>query len=92
MTVYAGPTSYRNGAPINSLAWLDQKNRQRARALMLVIKAKLESVESGVETFEEAFLANVMGADGRTVYEAIQPAIATQYRERSAALLLGGPA
>ena len=33
---------------------LDQARRQRGRALMLVIKAKLESVESGVETMDIA--------------------------------------
>lgn len=57
----------------------DQRNRQRARALLLVIKAKLESVESGVETFEEAFLANVVMPDGRTVGEHTIPAVEQAY-------------
>lgn len=91
-TAYMGPSRHRNGAPVDPRSWLDQKNRQRARALLLVIKAKLESVASEVETFEEAFLANVMGKDGRTVYEAIRDPLAVEYRERPAHLLLGGPA
>ncbi len=36
---------------------------------MLSIKAKLESVASGIETFEEAFLADVIVDDGQTVYD-----------------------
>lgn len=59
----------------------DQVKRQRGRALMLVIKAKLESVESGIETIEQAFLANVVMSDGMTVYERIAEPIALEYRE-----------
>lgn len=58
----------------------EQRARQRARALLLVIKAKLESVESGVETFEEAFLANIVMADKLTVYERISAQIAQEYK------------
>jgi hypothetical protein len=58
---------------------LGQAKRQKGRALMLVIKAKLESVESGVETIEQAFLANVVMADGLTVYERIAEPIAIEY-------------
>lgn len=45
----------------------ERQQRQRWRALVLVVKAKLESIESGLETFEQAFLANVMLPDGSTV-------------------------
>ncbi|MFZ5440495.1 MAG: hypothetical protein ACOZQL_10830 [Myxococcota bacterium] len=49
-------------------AW-EQACRSAWRALFLAIKAKLVSVESGVETFEEAFLAQlvVKDEDGRAV-------------------------
>ena len=57
-----------------------QRHRQRVRALLLVIKAKLESVSSEVETFEEAFLANVVMADGLTIYERIREPIALEYK------------
>jgi hypothetical protein len=43
--------------------------KQRWRALLLCIEAKLESVVSGIETFAEAFPARVVMADNRTVYE-----------------------
>ncbi len=65
-----------------------QMHRQRARALMLVIKAKLESVESGVETFEQAFLPNVVMADGATVYERISAPIALEYQNGAPSALL----
>jgi hypothetical protein len=61
------------------LAALEQRKKQRARALLLVIKAKLESVESQVETFEEAFLANIVMPEGQTVGDMALPVIATAY-------------
>lgn len=54
--------------------------RERWRALLLCIKAKLESVESGIESFEEAFLAHVVMPDGKTVAEHALPAIAANYK------------
>ncbi len=70
----------------------EQWRRQRGRALLLVIKAKLESVESGVETFEQAFLSNVVLADGKTVYERVAEPIALEYRTAApSVLLLGAP-
>ena len=70
----------------------EQRIKQRGRALMLVVKAKLESVESEVETFEEAFLANVVTADGSTVYERIKAPIALEYDSgKIGPLMLEGP-
>lgn len=45
----------------------EQACRSKWRALALTIKAKLISVESNVESFEEAFLAHIVvaGKDGR---------------------------
>lgn len=57
-----------------------QGRRQRGRALMLVIKAKLESVESEVETFDEAFLANIVTPGGPTVADWLIPQIEEGYR------------
>lgn len=56
-----------------------QEARQRWRALLLVIKAKLESVESGIETLEEAFYANIVMPDGRTIYESTRDSVAVAY-------------
>jgi hypothetical protein len=79
VTQYKGPIKGGNGRQINQRLHIDQANRQKGRALWLVIKAKLESVESGVETFEQAFLANIVMADGATVYERIAEHLALEY-------------
>lgn len=92
ITEYGGPAKHGNNRPVDKAAWLEQRNRQKGRALALVIKAKLESVESGVETFEEAFLANVVMSDGYTVFERIREQIALEYQSgKPMPLLLEGP-
>lgn len=67
----------------------DQQRRSKWRALMLVIKAKVESFESGIETFEEAFLAHIVvgGTGGRTVYEEIKEPLALGYEGKDVPLL-----
>ena len=67
----------------NSNARLERAERQRWRALLLVLKAKLESVESNIETFEDAFLAQIVLPNDRTVTEMITPAIAAAYENSS---------
>lgn len=47
----------------------EQATRQRWRALSLVVKAKLEAIESGIATFEQEFYAHTVLPTGRTVYE-----------------------
>lgn len=54
----------------------DEEVRRRWRALLLVIKAKLESVESGIETFEEAFASQIVLANGQTVGQWLVPQLA----------------
>lgn len=60
---------------------LEQAERQKWRALLLVIKAKLESVENGIETFEEAFLANVVLPNDLTVHQVVRGQVALAYKE-----------
>lgn len=64
--------------------------RQRARALLLVIKAKLESIDSGVETFEQAFLANIVLADGKTVHERVAGDLQLEYDNGHPTMYLPG--
>jgi hypothetical protein len=59
---------------------LEQQVRQRWRALLLVIKAKLEAVESGISTLEQEFLAQVVTESGRTIGEIIIPQISEAVR------------
>lgn len=65
--------------------------RQRWRALLLCIKAKLESVESKIETFEDAFLAHVLMPDNQTVAAHIKPRIAQIYGGNEMRPLLAAP-
>ncbi len=58
----------------------EQGVRARYRALLLSIKAKLESVESNIEEFEEAFMAQIVLPDGSTVGERMKMQIAQAYR------------
>lgn len=69
----------------------DQARRQRWRSLLLAIKAKLASVDDGIETFEDAFLAHIVMPDGSTVAESVRPRIATAYKEGKMQPLLPAP-
>jgi hypothetical protein len=61
-------------------AW-EQGCRQRWRALTLTIKAKLESVESGIEEFDTAFMGQVVMPNGKTISEEITPMIEQALRQ-----------
>lgn len=57
----------------------DQAVRQRWRALLLVIKAKLEAVDTGIVSFEEEFLAHMVLPSGETVSEWFTPQLNEAY-------------
>lgn len=59
---------------------VDQENRRRWRALVLYIKAKLESVDSGIVSFEQAFMAHIILPNKQTVGEYMQPQIENAYQ------------
>lgn len=56
-------------APATANSEWEKACRQRWRALELVVKAKLEAVESGIVEFEREFFAHLVLPDGRTVWE-----------------------
>jgi hypothetical protein len=58
-----------------------QNNRRLARALLLVLKAKLEAVASGVSIFDDEFLANIVMPDGKLVATHIRPRLAAAYAQ-----------
>lgn len=64
--------------------------RRRWRALVLVIKAKLEAVASEVTTFEEEFMAHIVLPGGATVAETIAERIEEAYRSGIDVALLPG--
>jgi len=77
----------KKGEPLQ--AKFDQAVRQRHRALLLTIKAKLESVESGIETFEEAFMSQIVLPSGQTMSEWAVPQIEKAYAGGEMPPLLG---
>lgn len=58
---------------------VEQAERQRWRALFLVIKAKLEAVESQIATFEEEFLPHIVLPDDTTVGSVVLPLVQAAY-------------
>lgn len=66
--------------PEAALKEWEQAVRQRWRALALVIKAKLEAVESGISIFEDEFLANIVLPTGETAGSWMRPQIEEAYR------------
>jgi hypothetical protein len=64
---------------VSTRMW-EQACRSSWRALLLVIKAKLEAVQVGISVFEDEFLANIVMPDGRTVGEQVRPNIELAYR------------
>ena len=66
----------------------EQATRQRWRALALVIKAKLEAVESGITEFEYEFMAHIVLPNGTTVGDFMAPQIKKSYQDNSMPPLL----
>jgi hypothetical protein len=77
-------------SPAAAQAEYEQAVRQRWRALLLIIKAKLEAIESGVTSFETEFLPHILLPDGRTVSEHVAPRIALAYESGEVPALLPG--
>jgi hypothetical protein len=57
----------------------EQAVRQKWRALSLVIKAKLEAVESGITDFQSEFLAHILLPNGGTIGHWMIPQVDKAY-------------
>lgn len=73
------PGGRRRRSSEQMLAAYEQETRSRWRALALVVKAKLEAVESGITDFESEFLAHVLLPDGSTFGAWAAPQIEQAY-------------
>lgn len=63
----------------------EQEMKRLWRVLHWSIKVRMESIEEGLETFEQSFLPHIVDpASGRTVFDVISPAL------NAGALRLGG--
>lgn len=83
--------SRRNARSIEQVrtAW-EQAYRQRWRALSLIIKAKLEFIESGMTTLEEEFLAQLVLPDGNSVGDVLTRQVESFYLKDGMPKLLMG--
>jgi len=70
----------RANTPAKAIELYEQAKRSLFRALLLAIKAKLESVESKIETFEQAFLAHIVLPDNTLVGDRVKALVAEAYR------------
>ncbi len=68
---------------------VDQETRRLWRCLVISIKSKLESVESGITTFEQEFMAHIVLPDGQTVGDVMIPQIEISYQSKQMPALLG---
>jgi hypothetical protein len=86
-----GSTTFQRAEGEAEKRW-EQASRQRWRALVLVVKAKLEAVDAGITTFEEEFLAHIVLPTGQTVFEATHAGIEHAYTTGTMPALLPGTA
>lgn len=82
----------RERSPGSQAEAYEQAVRQRWRALLLCVKAKLESVEAGIETFDDAFLAQLVLPGGVTVGERMAGGLARALASGALPPLLPAPA
>lgn len=68
-----------------------QEGRRLWRSLVLMVKAKLDSVASGIATFEDEFLAYIVLPTGGTAGEFMRPQIAAAYDKGTPPLPLALP-
>ena len=66
------------------------ETRRRWRSLLLVTKARFVAVEDGVQSLEDAFMADVVLPDGQTVGEWLHPQLDTAYATASMPAVLPG--
>lgn len=79
----------REVAPEQQAKLHEQACRQKWRALALVIKAKLEAVESGITDFQSEFLAHTVLPNGKTLGAWIAPQLADAFALKKMPPMLG---
>ncbi|MEM9670860.1 MAG: hypothetical protein AAF950_18280 [Pseudomonadota bacterium] len=66
----------------------DQAVRQVWRAVLLIVKSKLEAIESGIVSFDEKFMPHIVMPDGKTMRETILQDMRRSLSEGSAPPML----
>ncbi len=83
--------SARHGSHDHHIVRWEQLSRERWRAVLLLVRAKLELVELGISTIEREFLADIALPDGQTVGEVLRPRLEEAYMTgRMPPMLPGG--
>lgn len=67
-------------SPDVAMSLREQACRSKWRALALIIKAKLEAVESEIVSFDQEFLGHIVTPDGGTVYEVVRDNLRLSYQ------------
>lgn len=80
----------RERTPESAFRDWEQACRARWRALLLAIKSKLVSVEAGIESFEEAFLAQIVLPGQGRIGDMVIPQLADVYAGKKLPPLLPG--
>ncbi len=86
-------TTHRSRTRVQADQVYDQAVRVAWRALVLIIKAKLEAIAAGITTVEREFLADIALPNGQTVGDFVAPQLDRVYESGDMpALLPGGSA
>lgn len=72
------------------MAAYEQECRRRWRALLLVVKAKLEAVASEISTFDDEFMAFIVLPDNTTIGQHMRSQIAETYERGTMPPMLPG--
>lgn len=78
-----------NATPEEQTKAHEQACRERWRALVLLVKAKLEAIALGVSTLEREFLADIFLPNGQTVHQALELHLVSAYTTGQMPPLLG---
>lgn len=87
-TLVKTSSGWKKRTPGAATAQWEQAVRQRWRALALVVKAKVEAIESGISTFDQEFLAFTVLPNGQTVGDWLQPQIEEMVETHNMPLML----
>ncbi len=73
------PKAARDKSEARKRKLLEQSKRERWRAVVLLVKAKLETIALGLSTVEREFLADLVLVDGQTLHGALREDIRKMY-------------
>lgn len=79
-----------NKRGLTSEARWEQACREKWRALVLALKSKFVSIETGIETTEQAFLAHIVLPNKQTVHRWFKAQLEESYKNNGMPALMAG--